>query len=78
MQNEAALKGFPGGSVVRNPPANTGDVGSMGLGRSHILWNNEAQAPHLLSPRDTATEACASYNPSSTARGGTEMRSRLN
>ena len=26
---------FPGGSVVKNPPANTGDVGSIsGLGRS--------------------------------------------
>ena len=32
------LQGFPGGSVVKNPPANagdTGDVGSIpGLGRS--------------------------------------------
>ena len=28
-------KGFAGGSVVKNPPANTGDVGSTpGLGRS--------------------------------------------
>ena len=28
--------GFPGGSVVKNPPANAGDVGSIpGLGRSH-------------------------------------------
>ena len=27
--------GFPGGSVVKNPPANVGDVGSIpGLGRS--------------------------------------------
>ena len=27
--------GFPGGSVVKNPPAHTGDVGSIsGLGRS--------------------------------------------
>ena len=33
-----ALKGFPGGSVVKNPPANAGDTGHMGsipgLGRS--------------------------------------------
>ena len=29
------LLGFPGGSVVKNPPANAGDVGSIpGLGRS--------------------------------------------
>ena len=28
-------EGFPGGSVVENPPANAGDVGSIpGLGRS--------------------------------------------
>ena len=28
-------QGIPGGSVVKNPPANTGDVGSIpGLGRS--------------------------------------------
>ena len=27
--------GFPGGSVVKNPPANSGDSGSiLGLGRS--------------------------------------------
>ena len=30
-----AEEGFPGGSVVKNPPANAGDVGSIpGLGRS--------------------------------------------
>ena len=29
------LMGFPGASVVKNPPANAGDVGSIpGLGRS--------------------------------------------
>ena len=28
--------GFPGGSVIKNPPPNAGDVGSIpGLGRSH-------------------------------------------
>ena len=32
---------FPGGAVVKNPPANAGDVGlSPGLGRSHMLWSN--------------------------------------
>ena len=32
---------FPGGTVVKNPPANAGDMGlSPGLGRSHILWSN--------------------------------------
>ena len=28
---------FPGGPVVKNPPANAGDTGSIpGLGRSHM------------------------------------------
>ena len=28
---------FPGGAVVKNPPANAGDTGSIpGLGRSHM------------------------------------------
>ena len=32
------LEGFPGGVVVKNPPANAGDTGSSpGLGRSHML-----------------------------------------
>ena len=32
---------FPGGAVVKNPPANTGDAGSSpGRGRSHMLWSN--------------------------------------
>ena len=32
---------YPGGTVVKNPPANAGDMGSSpGLGRSHMLWSN--------------------------------------
>ena len=32
---------FPGGAVVKNPPANAGDTGSSpGLGRSHIPRSN--------------------------------------
>ena len=31
------MKGFPGGAVVKNPPANAGDMGSSpGQGRSHM------------------------------------------
>ena len=34
-------RGFPGGEVVKNPPANAGDTGSSpGPGRSHMLWSN--------------------------------------
>ena len=33
--------GFPGGAVVKNPPANAGDTGLIpGPGRSHMLWSN--------------------------------------
>ena len=32
---ESIMRDFPGGSVVKNPPANAGDAGSVpGLGRS--------------------------------------------
>ena len=32
---------FPGGAVVKNPPANAGDKGSIpGPGRSHMPWSN--------------------------------------
>ena len=34
-------RGFPGGAVVKNPPANAGDMGSVpGLGRSHMPQSN--------------------------------------
>ena len=54
--------GFPGGSVVKNPPASAGDTASIpGLGRSHIPQGNSphaqllslcsrAQEPQLLTP----------------------------
>ena len=43
-------QGFPGGSVVKNPPANAGDTGSIpGPGRSHMLQDNYAHEPQLLS-----------------------------
>jgi len=32
---------FPGGPVVKNPPAHAGDVGWIpGLGRFYVLWGN--------------------------------------
>ena len=42
---KSRLAGFPGGGVVKNPPANAGDTGSSpGLGRSHMPRSNEASA----------------------------------
>ena len=38
---EKRNRGFPGGTVVKNPPANAGDMGSSpGPRRSHMLWSN--------------------------------------
>ena len=35
------VEGFPGGAVVKNPPANAGDMGlSPAPGRSHMPWSN--------------------------------------
>ena len=49
---------FPGGTVVKNPPANVGDTGSSpDPGRSHMPQSNQAHAPQLLSPRPTTAEA---------------------
>ena len=62
---------FPGGTVVKNPPANVGDTGSSpGPGRFHMPQSKEAcvpqllslhsraHEPQLLSPRATTAEAC--------------------
>ena len=43
-------KGFPGGSVVKNPPINAGDTGSIpGSGRTHVPWSYRASVPQPLS-----------------------------
>ena len=35
------VRGFPGGTMVKNSPANAGVTGSSpGPGRSHMLWSN--------------------------------------
>ena len=46
--NYKMLQDFPGGPVVRNPPANAGDMGLIpDPGRSHVLQGNKACAPQL-------------------------------
>ena len=38
---KGSIQGFPGGTVVKNLPANAGDTGSSpDLGRSHMLRSN--------------------------------------
>ena len=49
---------FPGGAVVKNPPAKAGDMGSSpGPGRSLTLQSYKARAPQLLSLRPRARES---------------------
>ena len=39
--NNQVHRDFPGGPVVKNPPYNAGDAGSIpGRGRSHMLRGN--------------------------------------
>ena len=41
---------FPGGPVVKNPPPNAGETGSIpDWGRSHVPRGSWARAPQLLS-----------------------------
>ena len=41
LQFKIAYLDFPGGALVKNPPANAGDTGSSpGLGRSHMPWSS--------------------------------------
>ena len=54
------MEGFPGGPVVKNPPANARDMGSVpDLGRFHMPQGNQAHELQLLNPCAAATEACA-------------------
>ena len=40
-KKKTTVRDFPGGTLVKNPPANAGDTGSSpGLGRSHMLQSN--------------------------------------
>ena len=48
---------FPGGLVIKNLPDNAGDMGSIpGLGRFHMLQDNQAPVPQLLSQCSKAHE----------------------
>ena len=50
IKKKKSPRGFPGGSVVKNLPANAGETGLIpDLGRSHMPRSNEAHEPQLLS-----------------------------
>ena len=49
-KSERERQDFPGGAVVKNLPANAGDMDSSPCpGRSHMPRSNQACAPQLLS-----------------------------
>ena len=51
------LKDFPGGPVVKNPPASAGDMGSIPeLRRFHRPRGTSARVPQLLSLHSRARE----------------------
>ena len=52
------MGGFPGGSVVKNPPANTGDTSFIpSLGRFLMPRNNEGRVSQVLSLSTGARES---------------------
>ena len=58
MTVECWARGFPGGPVVKNLPANAGDIGLMpDPGRFHMLQSNQAHELQFLSP--CALEPCS-------------------
>ena len=62
------FRGFPGGAVVENLPANAGDTGSSpGLGGSHVPRSDWAREPQLLSLR--IWSLCSATGEAATVRG---------
>ena len=60
------IKGFPGGAVVKNMAANTGDAGDVGSDRwvGKILWNRKWQPTPVSLPRNFHGEKnLEGYNP---------------
>ena len=58
------MQGFPGGSVVKNPPANTGDMGSIpGLGRSPGGGNGNPLPYSCLEKKSHGQRGLVDYSP---------------
>ena len=58
LSEKYTLRDFPGGPMLKTPPANAGDRGSIpSLGISHMPWSNSACAQLLKpEPRASATQ----------------------
>ena len=52
VERYTATEGFPGGSMVKNPPASTGDVGSI-PGSKKISWRRKWQPTPVLLPGES-------------------------
>ena len=51
--------GFPSSPVVKNPPANAGDTGSIpGAGRFHVPWSHRVPVAQLLKPTRLEAVLC--------------------
>ena len=71
MALKSWARGFPGGAVVKNLPANAGGTGSSpGLGRSHMPQSSWAREPQLLSLRSATGEAATVRGPRNTMKSG--------
>ena len=66
--SQTLSRGFPGGAVVENLPANAGDTGSSpGLGRSHMPRSSWDCEPQLLSLH--IWSLCSATREAATVRG---------
>ena len=76
INKKTTNRDFPGSTVVKNTPANEGDMGLVPCqGRSHVLQSNKAcvlqllslcsraREPELLSPCTATTEPCTLEGP---------------
>ena len=70
---------FPGATVVKNPAANAGDMGSIpGLGSFYMPWSSDVCAPQVRIPLEPASRNYWSpyaWGLCSSKREGTTMRS---
>ena len=55
--------GFPGGSVVKNLPANAGDLGSIPRGQEDLLEKEMATHSSILAWKIPWTEETVGYSP---------------
>ena len=66
---------FPGGSVVKNLPANAGDAGLIRVGK--ILWRRKRQPTLLFLPEKShGQRSLAGYNPWGRQRVGHDLATK--